>query len=84
MVAVGDELGWPAGSALYSHEWNGRVQVYGEGGTAQTAASTGTPFATGLCLRNSGTPGGIRTPDARLRTPPLYPAELPGHSATTP
>ena len=27
MVAVGDELGWPAGSALYSHEWNGRVQA---------------------------------------------------------
>lgn len=27
MVAVGDELGWPAGSALYSHEWNGRLQA---------------------------------------------------------
>ena len=26
-----------------------------------------------------GTLGGIRTPDARLRTAALYPAELPGH-----
>ena len=25
-----------------------------------------------------GTPGGTRTPDARLRTPPLYPTELQG------
>jgi hypothetical protein len=25
-----------------------------------------------------GIPGGIRTPDARLRTAALYPAELPG------
>ena len=25
----------------------------------------------------SGDPGGIRTPDARLRTAALYPAELP-------
>ncbi len=24
------------------------------------------------------TPGGTRTPDARLRTPPLYPTELQG------
>ena len=26
-----------------------------------------------------GDPGGIRTPDARLRTAALYPAELPDH-----
>ena len=26
----------------------------------------------------NGTPGGTRTPDARLRTPPLYPTELQG------
>ena len=29
---------------------------------------------------DSGTPGGTRTPDARLRTPPLYPTELQGHT----
>ena len=28
--------------------------------------------------RGSGTPGGTRTPDARLRTPPLCPTELQG------
>ena len=28
-----------------------------------------------------GTPGGTRTPDARLRTPPLYPTELQGQGA---
>ncbi len=27
----------------------------------------------------NGDPGGIRTPDARLRTAALYPAELPDH-----
>ena len=29
-------------------------------------------------LNNVGTPGGIRTPDARLRTPPLYPLSYRG------
>ena len=28
----------------------------------------------------NGTPGGTRTPDARLRTPPLYPPELQGQN----
>ena len=27
----------------------------------------------------SGTPGGIRTPDLRIRSPLLYPAELQAH-----
>src|SRR3990172_249873 len=30
----------------------------------------------------SGTPGGIRTPDMRLRRPPLYPSELLAHEAS--
>ncbi len=30
-----------------------------------------------------GTPGGTRTPDARLRTPPLYPPELQGQDYTS-
>ena len=29
--------------------------------------------------RANGDPGGIRTPDLRIRNPPLYPAELRGH-----
>ena len=29
-----------------------------------------------------GTPGGIRTPDMRLRRPPLYPSELLAHEAS--
>ena len=32
-----------------------------------------------LSTMSNGTPGGTRTPDARLRTPPLYPTELQGH-----
>jgi hypothetical protein len=32
-------------------------------------------------LEKIGTPGGTRTPDARLRTPPLYPTELQGQGA---
>ena len=32
----------------------------------------------------SGTPGGIRTPDMRLRRPPLYPSELLAHEASLP
>jgi hypothetical protein len=31
------------------------------------------------CIVQNGTPGGIRTPDLRLRSPLLYPTELPGH-----
>ncbi len=33
-------------------------------------------------VKESGTPGGTRTPDARLRTPSLYPTELQGQNGT--
>ena len=29
-----------------------------------------------MCKERCGLPGGIRTPDPRLRRPPLYPTEL--------
>ncbi len=31
-----------------------------------------------VCRKDDGTPGGTRTPDARLRTPPLYPLSYRG------
>lgn len=36
------------------------------------------------CLGRIGAPGGIRTPDQRLRKPLLYPAELQARAAYSP
>jgi hypothetical protein len=36
------------------------------------------------CLGRIGAPGGIRTPDQRLRKPLLYPAELQARGAYSP
>ena len=33
----------------------------------------------GLCVRENGAPGKIRTPDPQIRSLVLYPAELPVH-----
>ncbi len=47
-----------------------------QGGDTAEIALNGGVRSTGY----GGTPGGTRTPDARLRTPPLYPTELQGQA----
>ncbi len=58
--------------------------------TLQSALSNPWEYATGIfpliqlallfnIAINFGTPGGIRTPDARIRSPTLYPTELQAH-----
>ena len=54
--------------------------TYGSGGRRSIQLSYGRKnlrrLANAGIDRSNGLPGGIRTPDPRLRRPPLYPAEL--------
>ena len=64
---------------VFTLPWMGvGFRLAGAGGFEPPATGFGDQRSGQTELRSCGTPGGIRTPDARLRKPPLYPLSYRG------
>src|SRR6201999_514635 len=67
-------LAMPQGTAVSGLEWDGGDRFFCGGGGSGKVRAIARPRRREK--GKDGAPGGIRTPDQRLRKPLLYPAEL--------